>query len=245
MTEDLIEGMGRLHDELDRTLTRWQGSQTGLPAVTGHDESDSVTVRLAADGSVRSIGLTSTWVEHCEPESLGDAVLAAYHDASRQRLEAFAARMRDSEQGPAPTLRPAPLPSASLTAGLLEVSTGAGQDTVEQLGRLLHDVNRQLDHVFEAIHEVKSRSFTGTGAAHQATVTVDAGGVPIGVQAPTLWLRRTHATNIARELTEALLAASREAALAAPTALLASGPVGELNRLAADPIALAERLGLR
>jgi len=61
----------------------------------------------------------------------------------------------------------------------------------------------------------------------------------------TSWVGRTHPTNIGREITQAALAATETARTSTALALLSEGVLNDIQRLSSDPIALAQRLGLR
>jgi len=224
MTDDLLARLGDLRDEMDRALSRFQTSVDALGPTTGSDKTEAVTVRLDRDGALRSVAVTSDWKTRVRPVELGLAVVAAYGNAVANRLELYAVRMGESDSGPPPALRPAPLPSQTLGGQLWEVTRDSDPESAaatEAFGTFLHEVNEDIARALGSLRALQV------------------------VAISTSWVGRTHPTNIGREITQAALAATETARTSTALALLSEGVLNDIQRLSSDPIALAQRLGLR
>ena len=248
MTDALLARLGDLRDEMDRALSRFQTSVDALGPTTGSDKTEAVTVRLDRDGALRSVAVTSDWKTRVRPVELGLAVVAAYGNAVANRLELYAVRMGESDSGPPPALRPAPLPSQTLGGQLWEVTRDSDPESAaatEAFGTFLHEVNEDIARALGSLRAQRQATYSASSPARHVTVTVNSGGVLQVVAISTSWVGRTHPTNIGREITQAALAATETARTSTALALLSEGVLNDIQRLSSDPIALAQRLGLR
>lgn len=205
--------------------TGQQPAERAEPAetVAGQDPDEILSVHVTLEGDVASVSLITGWRQSVDPRGLGRSVLAAANAATANAMVAQIGRI---EVPP-----PAPVAQDADRTPL----------TRQDVGRLLDAVTADLDHFTRQVAEVADRRVSAesggrhvSGAAHRGQVlevTVD----------PT-WAARSRTSEIELEVLDVL----RQLRRGSTPGELAQGPqssaIAELNALAADPAALADRL---
>jgi DNA-binding protein YbaB len=246
VTSESVDRLGRIRDDLDVDAQRFERAQARLGALQAADTTGVVRVQTDADGLVTRVDVDAQWREHLTAESLAGAVLDAYTNTVAERSRLWAESLAD-DTAPAPAPRPAPSPGSSVAAQLKARILAAGGDdvdvheTVARLTALVDELDRSLDEGLLQADQLAGLEHEGASSARHVRARVSGGGALVGVAYNEAWLTQAHPFNIGRETTEAIHAALR--------ALVASQeterrPMDALLRLAQDPSALAEYLGI-
>jgi DNA-binding protein YbaB len=244
---DPIDRIANARDGLDRAAQRFERANDRRETVSGADESGQVTVRMSPDGVVQDILIDAHWTTRLAPEKLGGAVLEAHMNAGIAGAEEWGRALAEEVDGPEPRTRPLPPTSESVYARLDQVASPAAlaqrsEASLQAMVDLLTAVNRDVDRVSAEATALAQRTLVGE--AKGAKVTVNGTGVVIGVEVDPEWARATSAANLSARLVGAYQAARRQARAHTVEELVSASSIGELQRLAADPHALAERLQL-
>ena len=125
--------------------------------------------------------------------------------------------------------RDAAPPSAEVMRGLRDV---------------LREINAGLDAAADAIADRAGREHEGRSSSGKARAWVAGHGVLVRIELDPSLTSRSHATNIAREITEAVRAAALVAATSRPDDLWDGTDLAGTMHDASDPRRLARRLGL-
>ena len=247
VSTDPIDQLLDSRDDLDRAVQHVEAATVRRTAAAGRDASGQVTVRTDGEGDILDVILATNWHAVLSTEQLGAAVVEAYHEAGVAAAREWGARLADSIGEPEPRVRPLPRVADSLGARLDEVvnperlaeRTDASLAALhELLEQLLHDVDR----VSADTAQLVAQSFTGD--ARGARVTVSGTGHLLRVGLDPQWAAGTTASSICRFVLTAYRQARRQARARSVEELLDESSLGELQRLARDPRALAERLRL-
>lgn len=245
MMIDPTDAIADARDGLDRAAGAFARAQARTDIATGKDASGEVVVCARPDGSLDDVVIGSMWSHEVPPEEIGAAVMAAYADATTKVLNQWGEAV--VEEGGRPGLRPMPDVSTSLHARLNELTDPAvvAENSDDVLGRLadfLTEMNNELDDVSAEAEAVAAAASVGTSRA--VTVSVNGVGTVVDVQIDADAAARTSGNSLAQDVLRAYKAASRQARTRTVEDVIAGSRVGELQRLANDPRALAERFGL-
>jgi DNA-binding protein YbaB len=171
--------------------------------------------------------------------------MAAYTDATTQVLNTWGqAVVEESEQ---PRLRPMADVSGSLHARLNEVTEQAvvaerSEEVLTRLADYLADVNDEIDGVTAEAEAVASAVLVGSSRGVE--VSVNGMSTLVDVRIEPEKAAGTNGAGIARDVMRAYKDAVRQARTRTVGDVIAASKIGELQRLANDPRALAERFGL-
>lgn len=247
MLEDPTEQVAELRDALDRQTERFERARGEIGPLTAADSSGAVTVTVDAEGVLRSVAVAADWQRHLQPEALGGGVQDAMAAAAASRAQRWATTYAQDE--PPPALRPMPTPGQSLAGRLTELTEQAAPAGDEHvLGALLEmvrELNDSIDQVSADVQRALGAQFTGRSSSGHVTAVVTGAGAVAAMGCDDSWVRRAHHSNVGREMTEAIRDAYRQAADRRPAQIIEDSPLGQIQRLAGDPTALADRLRLR
>lgn len=245
MANDTTDRIAELRDEVDVEAQRFERARQRVGERAATDASGAVRLRTDADGLVVEVTVDARWRDRLQPEALAAAVLEAYANGVAERSRAWAEDFADDTQEE-PRPRPAPGLESSVAAELfrrLQATDGDADPgpVMERLVQLLEDLDRRLDDALDRAEQMGSREYSGQSSSRHVRARVSGGGELVGVEYDARWLPGAHSFNIGRETTEAIHAALRELAEGQATE---PDPMGELLRLADDPAALADYLGI-
>jgi hypothetical protein len=230
MFDDLTRDLEQIHRDISHLQAVITGVQPYAPACAGGtDATGAVRVTLGTDGLADSVSVTSDWQRRLPPEALGDAVVEAHLAAAQQRMAAWMETLEErgwparldqpSPEAPLPPPPPQPAPRAAAR-------------------RDLHDLGRDVRHVFETVDEFARRpalTATGTGSNRAGTlsVTVSSAAGIVSCAVDEQWAARQGGSALGRELTAAVTSA--RAALA--EAAREPDPLDRLDQLLAEVMA--------
>ena len=110
---------------------------------------------------------------------------------------------------------------------------------------LLHELVESIEEVRNEVREHLSREYTGRSGSGHAKATIAGNGTLLDLAFDQTWLDSAHPANIGREATQALHEAYRQAGGEDVETIVARSPLGRIQRLSEDPVALARGIGLR
>lgn len=246
-TPDPMARLADTRDRLDRTTRRFGEADASRGEVSGSDSSGEVSVRIGRDGALLDLILGQRWMHHIEPDAFGGAVIEAYTQATIAAAEEWGVALAEQFDGPEPATRPLPGTHESTYGRLNDIidSRSLGQQSsasLEAMAATLRDVRNDLDRVVAEAETLATTEHVGQSKG--ATVRVTGLGILASVEADPVWAASTNAGNLAQRTLQAYQAARRLALARTVDDVIAQSSVGELNRLAEDPEALAQRFGL-
>lgn len=243
MSENAVEQIAELREELDVDAQRFERARDRMGAVSANDATGAVTVRTDTNGLVESVSVEGGWRDRLGADWLAEAVMEAYGNTMAIRSQAWAEEF--AEETP---LRPRPAPALhTTTAGQLRErieQLGTQPDAfalMERLLALLEDIDGRFDDSLARTDRLAAQEYVGRSSSRHVRARVAVSGMLMGVEYDDRWLPTAHAFNIGRETLEAIHDALRDLAEAQSAD---QDPLAELARLADDPDALAEFLGL-
>ncbi|MGI5216173.1 hypothetical protein [Plantactinospora sp. CA-290183] len=250
-----------MHDDPVGRLTElWQRADVlaqRLAAVTrpdgswdGSDGTGMVTVTVDAEGPVAAVAVEPQWRRRIDPEALGTAVREAAGAAQHGRLTDWAESFAEQHARPDPLPRPMPPLQDTLANRLDELATAGvsgdeGRAGLRELSRLVGSAVHAVGEVSAQLRVHARTTYTGHNQSRDVAVTVSGGGEVTEVRYDRHWLAEAGGQWIGRETVSAFRAAYQRASAESVEAVIARGPLGEIQELGADPHALARRLHLR
>ncbi|WP_133058999.1 MULTISPECIES: YbaB/EbfC family nucleoid-associated protein [unclassified Nocardioides] len=242
-----MDRIARARDGLDRAAQPFERAAARRETVTAADTSGQVTVRMAADGTIEDILVERGWTARLDPEELGSAVLEAFSNAGLTGAQEWGRAVAEAASEPAPPTRPLPSTHDSVYAQLSEVASpealaGRSEASLRAMVEILSAVRADLDRVSAEAEALGARRLVGE--AQGARVTLTGTGALIGADVDPDWAATTDPANLGARLMGAYRDARRQARERAVDDLVAESSIGELQRLTADPHALADRLRL-
>ncbi|PZS19121.1 MAG: hypothetical protein DLM57_04590 [Pseudonocardiales bacterium] len=248
MSEDWAEDVARLHDEVDKTAQRFEDAANHIGPVTGADSAGRITVTLDEEGVLQDVKVDSSWRKSLEPTMLGASVQEALQAAAAQRTEMWATRYAEESAQLETPNRPMPASAQQVATRLSELTQGSstGSDTavLEELLRMLQAINDGIEQVSSELGTQRVSDFAGRSSSGHVRATVVGSGAVQDLTYDQRWIEKAHHFNIGRETTEALQDAYRKMAGRTVQDMIDASPLGEIQALARDPQALAERLRL-
>ncbi|WP_182112488.1 MULTISPECIES: YbaB/EbfC family nucleoid-associated protein [unclassified Actinotalea] len=245
---DQIEAFADRRDEIDRMQQRFErASGAAEGTFTGTDATGTVTVVVTPTGHFVEVRVPVTWRDELAPEGLAPAVMDARTEAAMARMAQWGEAVADELDAPAPATRPLPPAYESLAGRIDEyvtrhASPEEAQATTDAFAEFLREVLASIDEAKAEVARAQSAEIVGTSEAGHVRVVVNGTGDVVGVRYDEGWLERAHPANIGRETVQAQAAALRAAGGRTPASVVAGTRLGELERLANDPEALARRL---
>jgi DNA-binding protein YbaB len=242
-----MDRIAAARDGLDRAAQRFERAQARLEAVSATDGSGQVSVRLAPSGEILDVLLDPHWTSRLDPEEFAGAVLEAYAGATTLAANEWGHAVADQMDEPEPQTRPLPPTEDSVSARLAEIVSPEtlaqrSEASLQAMADMLRTVKDDLDTVSAEAEALAQRVVTGRSKG--VTVTMIGSGVLTGVDVDPEWARVTSPANLAARLMGAYTDARRQQQSRTVDDLIAGSSIGELQRLAHDPRALAERLRL-
>jgi len=233
-----FDELHRLAGEAARFARIFSVEQDAEKTFTGHDETETVTVSVNADGQVTDVELARGWDKAMDPRMLGAAVVEAVSAATVTRVTSWADRVAEAGDEPEePTPRPAPQP----------VTINPSTAVIEDMLYLLHRVGQETKPPErrgrgEEPAPARPRLTKGKSAGGHIVVALDGKTVAeVRVETDTMWVGGANHLEVASELRSAFEAAYRRAAQEAP-ARRTDSAVAELQALTADPQEFVARL---
>lgn len=244
---DPIDRIANSRDGLDRAAQRFERADARRETVSGADASAQVMVRMTPDGIIQDLLIDPHWTGRLAPEEIGGAVEEAYLNASIESAEEWGRALAEEVDGPVPQTRPLSPASDSIYSQLDQIVSPEAlarrsDASLQAMVELLAAVNADLDRVSADAVALAGRTLVGE--AQGAKVTVNGTGVLTGVDIDPDWARATNAANLSTRIIGAYKDARRQARARTVDDLIAESSIGDVQRLAADPRALAERLRL-
>ncbi len=123
--------------------------------------------------------------------------------------------------------------------------SGSVDSSMQVMRDLLHELVESIEEVRNDVREHLTREYTGRSASGHAKATIAGNGTLLDLVFDQRWLDSDHPANIGREATQALHEAYRQAGGEDVETIVARSPLGRIQRLSEDPVALARAIGLR
>lgn len=161
---DLLSELEELRQQAAVLARRLEAAHAVTPEASGEDPSGQVRVVLTAAGRVSSVAVAGRWQSRLAADRVGHAVLAAYREAARRRLQSWATAISHSDPrgesvDPGPG-RTSPVPSA-------DPGVPAGNDAIRGLWYLLQDASDRLDNLAQEAAARSEAVVTGTDPHHE------------------------------------------------------------------------------
>lgn len=248
--DDSLEELARLQRQIVE-LARQVPTEDPNARYEGRDASRTVRVEMDGSGTVSEVGIDSAWRRHLSTEEFAEAMQQAIQDAAMTRFASWGEGIGTQRPGRARSTSD-PLASATASAEALTRTIAAAAQQADRAGseRALQELLSMLERIEATIDETSARldeqlGQTHTGRTRHVVVEVSAAKDVTDIQYDEDWLETAHEVNIARETRDALRQAYQKAAQHGIQTLMGQGPLGELQRLTDDPVALVRKLGLR
>ena len=250
-TSGALPGFFRELDSLERDATVLAGKLTAAEAAVseaaGRDPSEQVRVVLAALGRIASVDVEPRWRTRVDPGDLPAAVLMAYQEAGKRRLETWAAEISRPDLASRPT-GSASLPDAGDEGG---AATGLGsgpsdessRESIRRLWYLLQDATDQLDNVVRDATARGQAVLTGRDPGRHVTASLTGAGELLDLALDEAWVVQAGDSELGTAMTAAI---TDGYALVDQRAREATSrwPFPDLDRLSGNPAALLATLGL-
>jgi DNA-binding protein YbaB len=244
-----MEDLARLEAEVRELHRQLAPTEDPQARYEGRDSTGAVGVVVDASGVVRDVRIQDDWRSHLPAGELGGALQQATVAAATARLAAWGGAVAgDPDGSPRPPGGP-PQPShselvRSMADAAKAIARVSDERLLEGLLAMLERFEAEIDTVSQRLAERAAEIHTGTSQGGFATAEVTGAGEVVGVSYDQAWLDRADAGAIRRETCQAFDEAYRLVASHGVGRLLAESPLGEAQRLAADPMALARNLGV-
>jgi DNA-binding protein YbaB len=244
-----MEAIGRTRDDIVRGGGAFREAGETLGPVTAKDDTGAVSVTLDGDGRISAILVSMTWKNHYTAHSLAAGVNDAATKAGVARLEQWGTTVVETDERPTGRVVAPQLDADGLAQRLSEAvdrdRSGSVDASMQVMRDLLHELVDSIEEVRTEVREHLSREYTGRSGSGHAKATIAGNGTLLDLTFDATWLDSAHPANIGREATQALHEAYRQAGGEDVETIVARSPLGRLQRLSEDPVALARGLGLR
>jgi len=238
MTDD-AERFFELRDEFDREAQMYTEAAEGEQPASHTDETGALTVNIDSDGLI-SFAIANDWQNHIEASALAGRLVETVQQLSTARLEAWGKHLGEAQEH---EHRATPLPPTSdSVAEKLRTALTESPDAASQVERMLENVLEMLEDMTAGFDETFATAMSRGGRVDTVaplsghlTVNLTTGGQLQGITLDSRWAARSAATQIARELNEALREAHEATAEERTSAALAGTPLEKYQRLLDDP----------
>ena len=245
-----MEAIGRTRDDIVRGSGAFREATGSLGPVTAKDETGAITVTLDEQGRISAILLLDDLEEQLHRRT-------PWRPGSTTRPPRPGSPA--SSSGAQPSSRPTSgrpggwrrrkLDADDLAQRLSEAvdrdRSGSVDASMQVMRDLLHELVEPLEEVRDEVREHLSKEYTGRSASGHVKATVAGNGTLLDLTFDHTWLDSAHPANIGREATQALHEAYRQAGGDDVETIVARSPLGRIQRLSEDPVALARAIGLR
>ena len=235
-----FDELHRLAGQAQRFADMFSVAQDEARTFAGQDESAQVHVEVDANGRVTDVTLERDWDKTVDPRGLGAAVIEAVNAATTTRIGAWADRVAEAADEPAPETpvrEPEPVtinPSGQMIENLLYLLHRVGQETKPPAERPRRRAVADDEYDDEPA-PVRKRLTKGTSDGGHVVVALDGKTVAqVQIETETIWVGNANHLEVAGELLSAFEAAYRRADEEAPVQRSDSA-VAELQALTADP----------
>ena len=246
---DPTETIAATREEVARRAAAFQEASAGLGPVSGKDSAGAVSVTIDGAGRVTSIAVGMTWRDHYTGHTLANGVNEAVGAATAERLNAWGGAVVDESERPASAATPAALPLDDLVDGLEQAAgrdrTGSAEGAMRAMRDTLRELVDSIDQVKAEVQAHLTREYEGRSGSGHARARVLGNGTLTDLTFDATWLDSAHPHNIGREATQAVHEAYRRLGDQDVSTILARSPLGRVQRLSEDPVALARSFGLR
>lgn len=238
MTDD-AERFFELRDEVDREAQMYTEAASGDQPSSLTDETGALTVSIDSDGLI-SFAIANNWQDHIGASELADRLLGTFQALSTARLESWGTRLGEAQEH---EHRATALPSTSdSVAEKLRTALTESPDAASQVERMLENVLEMLEDMTAGFDETFATAMSRGGRVDTVaplsghlTVNLTAGGQLLGITLDSRWAARSAATQITRELNEALREAREATAEERSSAALVGTPLEKYQRLIDNP----------
>ncbi len=246
---DPMEAIGRTRDDIVRGSGAFREATDTLGPVTAKDDTGAVTVTIDGDGRISSILVSMTWKNSYTAHSLAAGINDAANKAGVARLEQWGTTLVEADERPRGRVTAPQLDADDLSLRLSEAvdrdRSGSVDSSMQVMRDLLHELVDSIEQVRDEVREHLTREYSGRSASGHAKATIAGNGTLLDLTFDQTWLDSAHPANIGRETTQALHEAYRQAGGDDVETIVARSPLGRLQRLSEDPVALARAVGLR
>jgi len=244
-----MEAIGRTRDELAQGAGAFREASGSLGPVTAKDDTGAITVTLDGDGRISSILVSMTWRNSHTAHSLAAGINDAATKAGVARLEQWGGTLVEADERPNGRVVAPQLDADDLATRLSEAvqrdRSGSVDGSMQIMRDLLHELVDSIEEVRGEVREHLAREYTGRSASGHVRATIAGNGTLVDLTFDQTWLASAHPANIGREATQALHEAYRQAGGDDVETIVARSPLGRIQRLSEDPVALARAMGLR
>jgi DNA-binding protein YbaB len=244
-----MEAIGRTRDDIVRGGGAFREATGSLGPVTAKDDTGTITVTVDEQGRVSAILVSMTWKNSYSEHSLAAGVNDAATAAGVARLEQWGTTLVEADERPSGRVLAPQLDADDLTQRLSEAvdrdRSGSVDASMQVMRDLLHELVESIEEVRDEVREHLTREYTGRSASGHVKATIAGNGTLLDLSFDHTWLDSAHPANIGREATQALHEAYRQAGGDDVETIVARSPLGRIQRLSEDPVALARAMGLR
>ena len=245
---DPSDDFGQLFDDVSVAAGRYGAAQEQMTAVSAKDGHGVVTVTIDPRGRISGIAVGPTWRDHYSADSFGSAVAEAVTVAATTRAEQWGGLVVEEQDRP-PARTPLPPLHETLAGQLTEAARSQSPDrgggTMRALHDLISEMTAAIDDVTAQVRDQMTREYTGSSVSGHAKATLLGNGTLHRLELDRTWAEQAHATNIGREGLQAVQDAYRRLGDDDAASIVERSPIGQMRRLADDPVALAREVGLR
>ncbi|GIM97536.1 hypothetical protein Ato02nite_093290 [Paractinoplanes toevensis] len=241
---DLFAELAQLGREASLLDSRLRTAAASVVESSGRDPSGQVRVVLTAAGRIHTAEVAPGWRSHLTANSLGTAVLAAYQEAGKRRIETWAAevgRTKNEVVSPDEIARETsnlPLSSTDPTNG-----PAVDTDSIRGLWYLLQDATDRFDTLALEATARSQKATTGRDSTGHVTATLT-GEELSGLDLDQRWADRAGGQEIGTAITSAIADGYATIDRLAERSLTRQWPFPDLDRITSDPAALLTALGL-
>lgn len=242
-----METVGRARDDLARRADPFRTAGESLRPVSGKDESGAVSVTVDGQGRITQIQVSMTWRAGISAHGLSAAVNEAVVRAGAQRMNDWGEALVEASDRSVDA--PTPLPADDIADRLREAAasdpTGSVETSLQEMRDMVRELVDSIDQVQQEVRAHLRREYPGRSPSGHARATVTGNGTLVDLSLDTTWLEQAHPNNVGREALQAIQDAYQQMAGSDVSSIIDRSALGEAQRNAQDPLALARSLGLR
>ena len=214
MSDELLEELAELHDELDAAFQSMAAIANPMPA-QGSDNTGILTVSIGSDGRVERVDVAENWQRGLTGNGVGRAVWQAWESARTAQLQQWDDSSDEQiQRAREPRPRALPLPHEGLGYQLSAISAPhIGEERMrivcEELIDLMNTVSRATEDLANMMPARLASSHTGRSGNRCVSVTVNGAGELVDLTCHCGRLVGEQKRRIGQYITEAFSAAYR------------------------------------